>query len=58
MTNKSKSISNDGINEWSRLYGRPITEDEYSEICQNLSGFVEILHQWHEQETTLPTTEK
>jgi len=27
------------INEWSRLYGRQITEEEYRDICYNLRNF-------------------
>lgn len=34
------------INEWSRLYGRQITEKEYREVCDNLKCFFEILHEW------------
>ncbi|HHT9138417.1 MAG TPA: hypothetical protein ACFYEK_14385 [Candidatus Wunengus sp. YC60] len=31
------------INEWSRLYGRRITEEEYREICDNLKAYFELL---------------
>ena len=31
------------INEWSRLYGRQITEEEYREICDNLKAYFELL---------------
>jgi hypothetical protein len=34
------------INEWSRLCGRQITEEEYLEICDNLQGFFSILDGW------------
>jgi len=32
--------------QWSKLYGRQIAEGEYREICDNLSGFFKILHEW------------
>lgn len=35
----------DGIDQWSKLYGRQIIEDEYREICQSLSGFFSLLHE-------------
>ena len=57
MTGKTKSTKNEGINEWSKLYGRTLTEDEYAEICQNLTGFFDILHHWNQPETALPPTE-
>ncbi len=51
MTSKKfKSTNNEGIKEWSKLNGKVITEDDYSEICQNLNGFFEILHQWKQKE--------
>jgi len=57
MTSKTKSTNNEGINEWSKIYGRPITEDEYTEICQNLSGFFDILRQWKQKELNITETE-
>ena len=33
----------DQIKEWSRLYGRQITEEEYREICDNLKAYFELL---------------
>lgn len=33
------------IKEWSRLYGRQITEEEYREICDNLKTYFELLMQ-------------
>ncbi|MCK9573477.1 MAG: hypothetical protein M0R20_03635 [Candidatus Omnitrophica bacterium] len=38
------------IKQWSRLYGRQITEEEYKEICDNLSGFFKILYEWDKAE--------
>lgn len=38
------------IKEWSRLYGRHITEEEYREIGDNLKGFFNILHEWDKAE--------
>ena len=31
------------IKEWARLYGRHIAEEEYCEICNNLTRFFELL---------------
>ncbi len=38
------------IQEWSRLYDRPISEDEFKEICANLNGFFTTLKQWADDE--------
>jgi hypothetical protein len=38
------------IEQWSKLYGRQITKEEYREICDNLSKFFEILHKWDKEE--------
>jgi len=38
------------INEWSRLYGRQITEEEYRQICSNLDGFFCTLEKWDKAE--------
>lgn len=38
------------IEEWSRLYGRQITEEEYRQICGNLDGFIGILKKWDKAE--------
>lgn len=38
------------IQEWSRLYNRPISEQELTEIYNNLNGFFSILRQWSEDE--------
>lgn len=35
---------------WSKLYGKPISETEYKEICDNLYGFFSVLHKWDEAE--------
>lgn len=37
------------IKEWSRLYGRQITEEEYREICGNLKGLFGILSEWNKE---------
>ena len=37
------------INQWSKLYDRQITEEEYKEICDNLRGFFKLLHEWNEE---------
>lgn len=41
------------IKEWSRLYGRQITEEEYCEICDNLKGFFSILDQWGQKQVDI-----
>jgi len=33
------------IDQCPKLYGRQITEEEYREICDNLSGFFKTLHE-------------
>jgi len=38
------------IKKWSELYQKPISEEEYAEICANLSGFFETLKQWADDE--------
>jgi hypothetical protein len=38
------------INKWSDLYKHPLTDDEYSDICRNLSGFITILKEWNNKE--------
>jgi hypothetical protein len=30
--------------------GRQISEEEYREICDNLSGFFKMLHEWKKKE--------
>ena len=37
---------------WSRLYGKPISEEEYNEICYNLNGFFTTLKEWDDEERT------
>jgi len=36
--------------EWSKLYGRSVTDEEYKEICFNLKGFFSTLKQWDDEE--------
>lgn len=38
------------IDQWSKLYGRQITEEEHKEICDNLSGFFKMLHEWDKED--------
>ena len=38
------------INRWSKLYGRQITEEEYREIRNNLSGFFGVLYEWNKED--------
>lgn len=43
------------IQEWCRLYNKPISEIEYKEICDNLNGFFETLKQWSDDEERMLT---
>ena len=36
--------------EWSRLYGRPVSDEEHRQIQTNLSGFFETLKEWDDAE--------
>jgi len=36
---KDRVGKENGIAEWSKLYGRQISETEYDAICKNLGGF-------------------
>ena len=38
------------IQKWSKMYGRPISEEEFAEICDNLNGFFTTLKQWSDEE--------
>ncbi len=38
------------IENWSKYYNRSITAQEYSEICQNLAGFFNVLKEWADRE--------
>jgi len=42
------------IDEWSRLYGRQISEEEYREICDNLKAFFDLLIEADKQILTKP----
>jgi hypothetical protein len=42
--------TNQKIQEWRRLYGRTISNEEYAEICSNLNGFFMTLKQWSDDE--------
>lgn len=41
---------NEQIKNWEILYDRIISEEEYKEICQNLSGFFTTLKQWSDDD--------
>ena len=38
------------IQEWSRLYRRQISDDEFAEICFSLNGFFSTLKEWADDE--------
>lgn len=42
------SLKEQQIQEWSRLYDKPISDKEFTEICNNLNGFFTTLKQWSE----------
>lgn len=35
---------------WGQLYGRPISNEEYSQICENLKEFFSTLKSWDKAE--------
>jgi len=44
----SKSIARDAlIREWSLVYEKPLSEEEYLEISQNLTAFLHTLYSWN-----------
>ncbi len=38
------------IQEWSKLYGRTISDEEFMEICFNLNRFFTTLKEWFDDE--------
>lgn len=38
------------IQEWSKLYGRQVSNEGYEEICYNLNGFFTTLKTWDDEE--------
>lgn len=38
------------IDRWSKLYGKQITEEDYKQICNNLSGLFKTLYEWDKKE--------
>lgn len=38
------------IQKWSKLYGRPISDEELTEINANLNGFFATLKEWDDEE--------
>jgi len=46
------------IEKWSKLYGKPISEEEYREICHNLDGFFTTLKEWVDEERMEKDEEK
>lgn len=38
------------IQGWSKLYGKPISEEDFKEICDNLYGFFSTIKQWDDEE--------
>jgi len=39
----------EALQEWERLYGKPVSEEEYREICNNLYGFFTLLDKWDKE---------
>ena len=46
------------IEGWSKLYGKRISEEEFKEICDNLSGFFNTIKQWDDEERTKRENER
>lgn len=44
MKRSKHSFVDTEMNQWSKLYGRPISTEEYREICQNLKDFFDLLN--------------
>jgi hypothetical protein len=40
------------IQSWSKLYGKEISIDDYSEIYRNIDGFISLLKTWDDKEKT------
>jgi len=38
------------IKTWSELYGKPISDEEFKEICRNLDAFFSTLKEWDDKE--------
>ena len=34
------------IQKWEVKYGRPLTEEDYKQICSNLESFITFLKKW------------
>lgn len=47
---EDKEKMEEQIENWSKLYDTPISEEEYKEICRNLDGFFSILKEWDDKE--------
>lgn len=45
MTNQKQ------IDQWSKLCGKQISDGEYREIRDNLSGFFMMLHEWDKEDS-------
>ena len=45
-----KNFDNSHIENWSKLYGKPISKEDYKEICHNLNGFFTTLKEWADEE--------
>lgn len=50
MGNRGSMDTKQQIQDWSTLYGKPISETEYREISQNLGAFFSILKEWDDKE--------
>ena len=46
------------MERWSKLYGKPISEEEYKEICHNLHDFFTTLKEWADEEGRKKDEEK
>jgi chemotaxis regulatin CheY-phosphate phosphatase CheZ len=43
---------------WEGLYRKPIGEEDYRNICDNLKNFFNLLHEWDKSEKKLNENEQ
>ena len=58
MDEKYRDSKEKGIAEWSKLYGRQISETDHDEICQNVSGFFGMLYEWDKEDKKSGSVDK
>ncbi len=43
---KHDTAENKPIQEWERRYEKPLSAEDYKQICSNLDGFFTLLKKW------------